>query len=392
MSSTTSGDLCPEPVRAALDRALELGEVGLQVAAHLDGELIVDAWAGQADPDRDRPVGPDTLFPIFSVTKALATVSVHVQAERGLVDYDAPLARYWPEFAAHGKGGVRVRDVLTHRSGVPHIPPGTGPAEMADWDAMARGIADLEPLYPPGERSTYQARSMGWMLGEVVRRTDPEGRPFCRFLREEILDPLGCTDTWVGLPDEQEPRLAALIGAYAGPTPDALAPGRSKAYGSLTAPDIYASRELRRACLPASGAITTARSESRFWAMLANGGTLDGVPLLSPERVRAFPERRDNPEELDEVLGLVPLIGRGGFWVGGPYPLAEAGIGDSPSVICQPGAGGSLGWADVESGLAVAICHNRMFANHPVRPLAEHPMAAIGDAVREVAAAARASA
>ncbi|HET6509954.1 MAG TPA: serine hydrolase domain-containing protein [Baekduia sp.] len=392
MSSTQPSDLCPAPVRAALDRAVELGEVGLQVAAYLDGKLIVDAWTGQADPEAGRPVGPDTLFPIFSVTKALATVSVHVQAERGLVEYDAPLARYWPEFAAHGKDGVRVADVLTHRSGVPHIPQGTGVAEMADWDHMAQGIADLAPLYPPGERSTYQARSMGWMLGEVVRRTDPEGRPFGRFLREEILDPLGCADTWVGLPDEQEGRLAALVGAYAGPTPDTLAPGRGKAYGSLTAPDIYASRTLRRACLPASGAITTARSEARFWAMLANGGELDGVRLLSPERVRAFPARRDNPEEFDEVLGLVPLIGRGGFWIGGPYPLAEAGIGDRPSVICQPGAGGSLGWADVESGLAVAICHNRMFTNHPVRDEDEHPMTAIGNAVRAVADAARGAA
>lgn len=379
-----SGPICPTPVAAALERALELDEVGLQVAAYAGERLIVDAWIGAAAPDADRPVDADSLFPIFSVTKAYPTFAVHLQAERGLLAYDDRVADHWPEFATNGKGDVRIADVLTHRSGVPNLPPGTGIDEMADWEHMCRGIAALEPVAPPRTKSTYQARSMGWMLGEVVRRTDPDGRDFGTFLRQEVLDPLGVEDTWLGLPEREEPRLVELIGEYSGPTAAGQAPLRAVSYGPLTAPEIYGSRKLRAACLPASGAITTARAEARFWSVLANGGELGGHRFLAPERVRSLTRPRTDPDQLDEVLGLVPLIGVGGFWLGGSYPRAEAGVGDG-AVLCQPGAGGSIGWADLDRGIGVAICHNRVFVNNPPRPAAGHPMVAIGDAVRQVA-------
>jgi len=386
MANASRHALCPPPVARALERAVELGEIGIQVAAYQGEELIVDAWIGDADPASGRPVDRDTLFPIFSTTKAFTVAAVHLQAERGLLDLNAPVAEYWPAYGSHGKGDIRISDLLQHRSGVPHLPAGADAEQMADWERMTSGLAALRPQYPPGVKSTYQARSMGWILGEVVRRTDGLRRDFGRFVADELFGPVGAGSTWLGLPQSEEPRLAALIGEYDGPTSGAAAPARASAYGTLTAPDLYSRRALRAACLPASGAITTAGSAARFWAMLANGGELSGLRVLSRRRLWECTARRANPFEFDEVLGMSPLIGIGGFWLGGPYPNAEAAPGDRPRVLCQPGAGGSIGWADLDTKLSVMICHNRLFANYPPRPIDEHPHTAIGNAIRAVAA------
>jgi CubicO group peptidase (beta-lactamase class C family) len=371
--------LCPPEVRRGLERALELGEVGLQVAAYLDGELVVDAWCGVADERTSAGVQADSLFPIFSTTKAFPVAAVNLLVERGYVDVEAPVARYWPAYGANGKDRVRVRDIFTHRSGVPQVPPGSGPDEMADWDRMIEGIAALAPLSPPGEKSSYQALNLGWVLGEVVRGADPEHRHFSRFVREEILDPLGCDNTWLGLPIEEEPRLVAIAGQYTTPTPDHAAPGRQGAYGGYTSPQRYASRSVRAACLPATNAITTARSCARFWAMLAGRGRLGSARLFSEHRVWSWLRPRPNPLEYDDVLGLAPMIGIGGFWLG------DDAVGAHPDLLCQPGAGGSIGWAELESRLAVVICHNRMFTYAEAADLPEHPHHELIRAIRRLA-------
>ncbi|MDB5687354.1 MAG: serine hydrolase, partial [Rhizorhabdus sp.] len=198
-------------VQAELDRAIaEKGEIGIQVAAYLGDKLVIDCWAGVADPDTGRAVDGDTLFNVFSVTKAVAATAVHVQAERGLIDYDAPVALYWPEFAQNGKGDITVRDVLTHQTGAPQMPPGTSPETICDWDFIAEGLAGLTPILPKG-KPAYQAMSFGWLLGEIVRRTDPAHRDFRDFIRQEISEPFGIADLWVGIDDAVEPRIAKLI-------------------------------------------------------------------------------------------------------------------------------------------------------------------------------------
>jgi CubicO group peptidase (beta-lactamase class C family) len=170
-------------VQEAVDIAInDRGEIGMQVAAYVDGQLAVHVWGGLADETTGKKVDGDTLFPVFSVTKAVTAVALHLQAERGLVDYAMPIAYYWPEFGAHGKGKATVYDALTHRLGVPIMPMGVTPELMCDWDWMVQRIADMRPLFEPGTKSAYMSYTWGWVIGEVVRRTDPKRRPFGTFV------------------------------------------------------------------------------------------------------------------------------------------------------------------------------------------------------------------
>src|SRR5260370_40802610 len=154
-------------------------EIGLQVAAYYDGELVVDAWAGLADPATKRPVDGDTLFMLSSTTKGITATCAHVLAEKGKLDYDMLLSKVWPEFGAHGKEGVTVREVLAQRSGIPQTPVGYTPEWLTDWDRMCRGIADLTPMFEPSIRTAYASLTYGHMVGEVIRRLD--GRPLGQF-------------------------------------------------------------------------------------------------------------------------------------------------------------------------------------------------------------------
>jgi len=366
--------------RSAVLRALEAAvaaghEIGLQVCAYLDGCQVVDAWAGLADPETGREVDGETLFNVFSVSKAVTATALHIQAERGLVDYDAPIASYWPEFAAHGKGAATVRHALTHRIGVPQMPDGVTPLMMCDWDAMAAAIADLPPLFPVGGKTAYQSMTFGWIVGEIVRRSDPKGRPFRQFVQDEISTPLGLSDLWLGIPDAVEPRVARLTDANAGdpPPPETSLFAASMPPAVALVPRVFERPDVRRACIPGVGGIFNARSQARFFAMLAQGGELDGVRLLSRERVAGFSTLRTASDELDPVMFGIPLpISVGGYWLGGPKVK-------NPRAIWHPGAGGSIGWADPDARLAVAICHNRMFNT---RDPAEDPILPICDAIR----------
>ena len=370
-------------VQEAVDVAInEQGEIGVQVAAYLDNELAVDVWGGLADETTGRVVDADTVFPVFSVIKAVTAIALHIQAERGLVDYYEPIAHYWPEFGAHGKDKGTVYDVLTHRLGVPMMPIGVTPELTCDWDWMVTRIADMRPLFEPGTKSAYMAYTFGWVVGEVVRRTDTKERPFGTFIQEEICQPLGIDSLWMGIPDEVGPRVAKLTNmpplqpGAPGLAPDSIRPLAIPPQVGTTQ-EIFGRAEVRRACIPGAQGIMNARSEARFWAMLANGGQLDGVRLLSEERVRLFSVRRP-PCDYDAYYG-VPHIGSiGGFHLAGSHGMAPAGRG--PRLFGHTGAGASLGWSDPDARLAVAITHNRMFAPDPPE---QNPFVPIGNAVRQ---------
>ncbi|MET0449630.1 MAG: serine hydrolase domain-containing protein, partial [Aeromicrobium sp.] len=195
-----SPELASDPrVMAALEAAVAAGEVGVQVAAYLDGELVVDAWIGGFGPGDDRQVDGDTLFSVFSITKIVTATAAHLQVQRGLLDYDRPVAETWPEFGAHGKDGVTLGHVLAHRSGVPQVPHDVTVDRLGDWDWMAGHIAGLEPVAPPDTMNAYSPIAFGWLVGELVRRTDPEGRSYVDFVRQEVLAPLGLDDFHIGL-------------------------------------------------------------------------------------------------------------------------------------------------------------------------------------------------
>jgi len=390
----------------AVQRALDLGEVGVQVAVYHRGERLVDTWAGSANVARATPVGADTLFPIFSVTKSFTATALHIQAERGLIDYDAPVARYWPAFGARGKERITVRHVLSHRSGVPQMPFGVTIDTMLDWDWMIREIEGFEPLFETDTQSSYQAYVFGWYVGELVRRTDPAHRSIDRFIREEICDPLGIDDFYMGLPPREAPRVAQLyntpFGAAGGAaqghvslttaTSHARPPASAAPYLALaiptavtTGPDNYNRPEVQAGVNPGAGGIATARSVARLYAMLANRGTLDGVRLLREDTVLSLTKLRKDPYAHDQVVGRVAILGQGGFWLASDHAGGEAAVGTSNSVLCHPGAGGSIGWGDTDSGLAVAICHNRMFSR--IDSPDKQPWIAIGDAARALAPA-----
>ena len=381
--TTKAGPEANRIVQKAVDAAIaEGGEIGLQVAAFLNGELAVDVWGGLADETTARRVDGDTLFPVFSVTKAVTATALHIQAERGLIDYDKPIAHYWPEFAAQGKDKATVRDAITHRAGIPLMPEGVSPEQMCDFDWMVDRLAKMKPVLVPGTTSAYHSYTFGWIIAECVRHTDPKRRPFGRFVQEEICAPLGIDNLWIGIPPAVEPRVAKLTNMLA-PPPGTPAPGPLR-LGAIPAQvgviqEVFGRSDVRRACIPGAGGIMNARSEARFFAMLANGGDLNGVRLLSSERIRSFSTLRSNPDEIDQVLARVVNLGIGGFHLGGESPPAPPVIGRNPHIISHPGAGGSIGWADPDARLAVGICHNRMFD----APTPEgNPLQPIGDAVR----------
>ena len=369
-------------IDSALARAVELGENGVQVAAYVGDEMIVDAWTGEARPGV--PVDGDTLFPVFSVTKAVTATALHIQAERGLVDYDAPVAAYWPEFTANGKGGITLRHVLSHQSGVPQMPPDVTPERLGDWEWMTSQIAAYVPFFEPGTSSAYQSLVFGWIIGEVVRRTDPKDRSFGTFVREELCAPLGIEDLWIGVPEDQLGRVAHLTSILSKDRAPEETSISEAAKPDAVAPDAHIHNQpvVQQACYPGAGGIMSARAGVRVFAMLANGGVLDGVRLLSEERVRSFTNERPNGQLLDQVLlggnRVAPRIGTAGYWLGG------SSFGEGPGVLHHGGSGGSQGFADLDRRLAVVVAHNRMFeGKNPSSD--DHPFRALADAVQALA-------
>ncbi len=355
-------------------------EIGLQVCAYLDGRLAVDCWGGAMDAGSDRMVDGDTLFNVYSVTKAVAATALHIQASRGLIDYEARVVDYWPEYAANGKEATTVRHILTHRAGVPQMPEAVTPELMCDWEWMTREIANLTPIAPPGEKALYLSMTFGWLVGELVRRTDPAHRHIGQFVREEIALPLNAPDLWVGLPDSALERVAVLTNAA--PNDPAMLPPLYTA--SMPAnvdliPEVFELPDVRRAPVAAVGGVFSARSCARFWAMLAQGGELDGVCILPEDLVSGFSTPRADPGEPDPVMFGRPLpLGIGGFWLG-TGESADAPV-RFPKAIHHPGAGNSLGFADPTSGLAFAFTHNRMQAPQTD---ADNTVLILANAVRE---------
>lgn len=377
----------PDPnvrVLAAVNEVIERGpEVGMQVAAYLNGELVVDVFAGVADEESGRPVDADTAFTVFSATKGVAATALHIQAERGLIDYADPMVTHWPEFGAQGKAGATVLDALTHRAGVPAMPPGTTAEQMCEWDGIVAAIAALEPEWKPGERTGYHAYTFGWLVGELVRRTDPLHRPFGQFVQDEICEPLGMDSFWMGIPDAVEARCARLINTPAPPPGSPTPPPDALIFRAIpptigVTQEVFGRPDVRRACIPGAGGITTARSLARHYTLLAGLGTVDGVRLLSQERVRRASSLQT--EDVDATIGRPVRKGMGYFLGGADDTGAVGPMGPNPAAFGHPGAGGSIGFCDPTAGLAVGITKNRMLA--PMTP-EENTVLTVANAVRE---------
>ena len=332
------------------------GEVGAAVCVYSQGRKVVDLWGGVAYPQSGRPWERDMLVCMMSVGKGMAALCIHRLIERGRIDLDRTVASYWPEFAQGGKARITVRHVLSSTSGV-LFADSAPPNSVMDWQQMVAAIERQPAQWEAGSRGAYQSMTMGFMLGELVRRVD--GRLLNHFFQEEIAGPLGVDYAW-GLNDEQEARTAPIIGnpahdtvkAFADPTTNLGRAWHMRPVGT----DFYNTAAFRRGVLPSSNGHGNARGVARIYAALADGGTLDGVTLLSPAGI----ELARSPQWYD-ICGMTDRRYRYamGFFLNTPQLVP---MGSNLSAFGHPGAGGALGFADPERRLAFAYSPNFMCA------------------------------
>jgi CubicO group peptidase (beta-lactamase class C family) len=334
-------------VKAVLETLVrDTPEIGLQVAAYLDGKLVVDAWAGMADEATQKPVDGDTVFMLSSTTKGVTATCMHACVEKHKLDYDMPIVKVWPEFGANGKASATLRHALSHRTGVPQTPVGYTPDWLADWDRMCRGIAELKPMFPMGERTAYHSLNYGYINGEILRRVD--GRSIAQFLQDEICKPLRINAIYLGVPENELHRVAVLTDAPPAPADyDARMVGEPA--GSYVA-KTFNRPEVQKASIPGSGGLMNARGLARHYAMLANWGELDGVRVLPEARIRAGIELQSF--EWDEVYRVRVRRALGYRRGSDTGPLA------SPEAFGHVGGGGSFGYADPARRLGIGFAKN----------------------------------
>ena len=269
----------------------ERGEVGAAVCVYLDGRKVVDLWGGTADPVTGRPWAEDSIVTVFSSTKGVTAMGANLAIERGLIDPDATMASYWPEFAAAGKDSITVRQVLSHQAGLPLVEDDVSLEEALAWEPVVSALAAQSTLWEAGTQHGYHMRTFGWLVGELLRRTT--GRTPGTFLREEVTRPLD-VDFWVGLPEELEPRVATLIPPsrslkeVLAPLGDSLLLARvfSNPGGHFDYDDMWNRRELRACELPSSNGIGDARGLARLYAGCIGDG-VDGKRVLTASTVEA---------------------------------------------------------------------------------------------------------
>jgi CubicO group peptidase (beta-lactamase class C family) len=341
-------------VQDAVDKLVDSGaERGLQVAVYRHGEQVVDAVAGAADGSTGRPVTSDTLFYTYSTGKAMTSTVAHVLAEQGVLDYDTPIAKLWPEFGAHGKDTATLRHALNHTVGVPGIPADTTPEDLCDWDEMCRRIAAAEPWWPPGTKTGYHAYPFGYIVGEVVRRAT--GKRISQVLLEQVATPLGVPDElFFGAPDAVLGRMAALEDAPGSAEMLASMPDDSPFFAAapkvVTPTAEFGNRpDILRADIPAGGKMT-ARAIARMYAALL--GEVDGVRLVPEARLREA--IAVSVDDVDAVFQF-PVKRGLGFELTAPESQGAA-----PTQFGYGGVGGSNAWADTATGTAFALAKNRL--------------------------------
>lgn len=372
-SNGVSGWTAPgyEGVRKAFaDNLAERGELGGAFAAYIGGELVVDLWGGWADPRRTRPWERDTTVVVFSATKGVgAMVLAHLHS-RGLLDYDAPVARYWPEFAAKGKEAVTVRQLLSHQAGIV-LPP--EPIDRTDFPGMARILGETEPLWVPGDYHGYHAGTIGYAMQVLVTRIDPAGRTIDRYLQEELAGPLG-VDFRVGAQEGYDRSRIATLKPFKpaeallhlGEMPAGLRKvvfdskslfWQSMGGGSVdvNSPGYITGEE------PSGNGIGTARGLAALYGELASGGARVGY---RPETIQVLFGPAESPRlsRLDRVMNIDSCFGLG---FQKPNPT-DGWFCDDPTAIGFLGASGAIGVADRRHELGYAYVTNRMSPGNQV--------------------------
>ncbi|MGY1579705.1 serine hydrolase domain-containing protein [Streptomyces sp. MN13] len=374
-----------EPVRDAFVRNFEtLGDRGAAVTVYRDGHKVVDLWGGTRDVDGTEPWRPGTAQIVRSATKGVAAAVLLLLHQRGELDLDAPVGEWWPEYKAAGKEHTLVRHLLAHRAGVPVLDRPLTVAEAADPVLGAEAVAAQAPVWEPGTDHGYHAQTYSWLTAELVRRVT--GRPIGAWIADEITGPVGA-DFWLGLPRAEAARVGrvgqvavtetagalrtrpkrAVSDAYA--DPDSLT---RRAFAAITPQPDENDPIYRAAALPASNGIATADGLARFYASLI-GDVDGGIRLFEPETVElARGERSAGP---DRVLVVGTRFGLGYMLHGSASPLL------SPGSFGHPGRGGSLGFADPESGIAFGYVTNGFRKSVTADPRAQSLVRAVRTAL-----------
>jgi CubicO group peptidase (beta-lactamase class C family) len=355
---------------------------GAAVAVYHRGELMVDAWTGARDA-KGRPWESDTMAMSFSTTKGVIATTVHRLVDRGLIDYDEPVATYWPEFAAAGKENITVRQLLNHSAGLHRLRDVISDAyEMLDWDLVCTRLAAEAPRYTPGTRHGYHGLTYGFLVGEVIQRAT--GTTVHEAVEAEVAKPLGLDGMVIGAPPDQRERIAELIVKFGNPERAERFAVRAARYAwmrptidAFVVPGsdrLFASSDVLNSAIPAINGCFTARSLARMYAALAGGGVLDGERFLSVETLRRATEIHTTRRDI--VVGF-PMRWRLG------YHLAATTRGIIPRGFGHFGFGGSGAWADPDNDLAVAFVCNRVAGT----PFGDTRFLRIGDRARTAAMA-----
>lgn len=331
-----------EPVADEFARNFtQRGDLGAAFAVTHEGRPVLDLWGGEVAPGRRWAA--DSLLGVFSGTKGLLAAVVLKLVERGQLDLDAPVADYWPAFGAAGKGAIKVRHLVSHRSGVPGIATPVTPADLSHPEKLEQLLAAQPVFEDPDAFLCYHALAIGWLVGGLVRAVD--GRSLGRFFADEIATPLGL-ETWIGLPEAEEHRVGRFVfgegmgGAWDANLTDAQRadPVRRAVWAN---PPLFGDvnhwdgRAYHAAEIGGAGGITTARSMARYYGCLAEGGTLDGVTILAPDTIALG--RRELSRFADPFVG--EAIAFGVCW------NLQAGLnrfGPVPDAFGHTGAGGSI--------------------------------------------------
>jgi len=347
----------------------ERGEIGSAVCIYKNGLPVIDLWGGHKDAERTRPWEKDTIVCMMSVAKSISALGVYILVERGEIDLDTPVAKYWKEFGQAGKSTITVRTLLGGRAGV--LFADSAPAgSMLDYDTMVEAIA-RQPAEPPAAgRGAYHSLTMGFLLGALIESVDK--RPFKDFIQQELCGPLGA-DYKFGLSDTYIERLAPVIKNTGNATMqvvlDGQAPGTALARAYHVMPkmdEFFANSDLfLKNVFPSGNGVGNARGIARIYALLAEGGTLDGIRLFSPTLV----------EEMRQLQWTGPCMMTGrdyryamGFFLNQPY---FSPMGKNPNAFGHMGAGGSIGFADPEAGISFSYSPNFMCAGEGVGDRAE---------------------
>ncbi|MEV0007234.1 serine hydrolase domain-containing protein [Streptomyces sp. NPDC047973] len=375
-----------EAVRDAFVRNFEQrGERGAAVALYHHGRKVVDLWAGTRDVDGSEPWAVDTVQIVRSAGKSIAAAVPLLLHQRGQVDLDAPVSTYWPEFKANGKERVLVRDLLAHRAGLAALDQPLTPEQATDQVSGPEAVAAQRPQWEPGTDHGYHAQTYSWLVGELVRRAT--GRTIGRWVAEEIARPLGL-DFWFGLPEDEAHRIGrigpvdpppvegggalrtrpkrSVVEAYADP-----ASLTRRAFGAIDPLPEENDPAYRAAELPASNGVATARGLARCYAAMI--GEVDGQRLFAPATLTLA--RTEESAGPDRVLVVSTRFGLGFMLHGPAAPLL------GPGSFGHPGRGGSLGFADPESGIALGYVTNGLQKGVTADPRAQALVRAVRSAL-----------